>query len=236
MTDMRYMDHLEVVAADAVGLIREKTGTYGDSWKRRGGPGAWFTIVRPIDRLEGIAAKFGGDIFEAVRHHPSGDDGTALACVRDIMNYCILIEAHARAALGVGPHGPARKAEPERCECCKAVIVPERRWQFSERQDIAFCSEGCGEHFFGEVRAALPRHRPGTPEDGGHHALEPAGEVTQDTAGAGGSAGRASAGDRLEAFRVEVAGLAEEYGLPAEFRTTALGNMVVVEIDLRKLR
>jgi hypothetical protein len=66
MTDMRYMDHLDVVAADAVGLIREKTSTYGDSWKRRGGPGAWFTTVRPIDRLEGIMARHGGDIFAAI--------------------------------------------------------------------------------------------------------------------------------------------------------------------------
>lgn len=99
--DMEYMNYLDVTVLDAVTLIRSKTRTYGDSWKRRGGPGAWFTTVRPWDRLEGIVASHGGDIFTAVEADPTGQDGSALACVRDLMNYCILIESHARARLGV---------------------------------------------------------------------------------------------------------------------------------------
>jgi len=139
---MRYMSHLDVVAADAVGLIRLKTETYGDSWKRRGGPGAWFTVVRPLDRLEGIVSRHGGDIFAAIEADPTGQDGSALACVRDVMNYMILIEAHARAALGVGPHGPARRAE-------EPLDLAPYAWPAEEDP------------------------RPGTPDDGGHHALQP---------------------------------------------------------------
>lgn len=94
MADMRYMDKLETICQRAVALIREKTRTYGDSWKRRGGRGAWFTLVRPWDRLEKIVEAHGGDIFAAVAADPSGADGSALACVRDLMNYLLLVEAH----------------------------------------------------------------------------------------------------------------------------------------------
>lgn len=104
---MRYMEEFGNVTRDAVGLLQLKSQTYGDSWKRRGGPGAWFTVVRPLDRLEGIVARHGGDIFAAIAADPSGQDGSALACVRDIMNYMILIESEARTSLGAGPHSPA---------------------------------------------------------------------------------------------------------------------------------
>jgi len=99
--DMRYMDHLQRVALDAVNLIRTKTLTYGDSWKRRGGQGAWFTLVRPWDRLEKIVAeRHQGDIFAAMAADPSAADGSALACVRDMMNYLLLCDAHHRASQG----------------------------------------------------------------------------------------------------------------------------------------
>lgn len=102
---MAYMGRLDTVVREAVALIRLKTQTYSDSWKKRGGTGAWFTIVRPWDRLEGIVARHGGDIFAAIEADPTGQDGSALACVRDLMNYMILVEAHARAELGV-PDAP----------------------------------------------------------------------------------------------------------------------------------
>ena len=113
MPDMRYMDQLEGVVADMVALLRLKTETYGDSWKRRGGPGAWFTTVRPWDRLEGILGKFGGDVFAAIALKPGGEDGTALACVRDVMAYMILIEAEARVNLGVAGHTRTEEKEEE---------------------------------------------------------------------------------------------------------------------------
>ena len=92
---MGYMDNLEHVALAGVELIHRKTETYGDSWKRRGGAGAWFTTVRPWDRLEGIVARHEGNVLAAIAADLTGADGSALACVRDIRNYLTLIEAEA---------------------------------------------------------------------------------------------------------------------------------------------
>lgn len=94
---MAYMTWLHSVADQAVSLITSKTRTYGDSWKRRGGRGAWFTLVRPWDRLERIVEAHGGDVLAACRADTSGDDGTALACVRDVMCYLILVAAEIEA-------------------------------------------------------------------------------------------------------------------------------------------
>ena len=113
MTDMRYMNWLDRVVGDAVALIRKKTETYGDSWKRRGGAGAWFTTVRPWDRLEKILEKHDGNIFAALAADPSGQDGSALACVRDTMNYLILIEAHHRALMNNHLDAPLKAGTPE---------------------------------------------------------------------------------------------------------------------------
>jgi hypothetical protein len=93
LTDMTYLEHLTPVTDAGNVIIREKTLTYGASWKRRGGAGAWFTMVRPWDRLERIVEGQRGDIFEAIRIRPEGEDGSALACVRDLRNYLTLTEA-----------------------------------------------------------------------------------------------------------------------------------------------
>jgi hypothetical protein len=235
---MRYMDELDNVVTDAVGLIRHKTATYGDSWKRRGGPGAWFTTVRPWDRLEKIVEHHAGNVFDAIRDDPEGHDGSALACVRDIMNYLILIEAHARVVLGVGRHGPARKAALV-CDNCGNEYPPEAQWVDVRNQDKRFCGEVCCRRYHAESEPS--------PASGSHHALgeearldamERAGEVTEDTRRAGGSAGRRNRrnpGDRLEAFRVGMLALAEEHEVPVECRTSALGEMLCIDIDLRKI-
>lgn len=101
--ELAYMNFLNDVAEEGNDLIREKTKTYGASWKKRGGAGAWFTTVRPWDRLEHIVAAYGGDVFMAIAADPSGSDGSALACIRDIRNYLTLIEAETRATGLVSP-------------------------------------------------------------------------------------------------------------------------------------
>lgn len=92
---MGYMRNIGLVAIAGVELIKSKTKTYGDSWKRRGGAGAWFTTVRPWDRLETIVSAHGGDVLAAVAADLAGADGSALACIRDVRNYLTLIEAEA---------------------------------------------------------------------------------------------------------------------------------------------
>jgi hypothetical protein len=83
----------DIVQADT-DYVRAKDKQYDSSWKRRGGVGAYFTIVRPWDRLENFAKAQGYDLFAAMQNDPlHGPDGTALACVRDMRRYLLLLEA-----------------------------------------------------------------------------------------------------------------------------------------------
>lgn len=89
-----YLQHLRAVAQAGNDLITRKTLTYKDSWKARGGRGAWYTLVRPMDRLQAIVeGKHQGDIFGAVAAGADGGDGTALDALRDLRNYLNLVEA-----------------------------------------------------------------------------------------------------------------------------------------------
>ncbi len=108
MTDMRHMGYLEAVAAGDVAVLREKEATYQGSWKRRGGVGAFMMLARKWDRLEMICGST-YDIFsiiggqcdaERAMKNPPGSDGTALAEVRDLRRYLLLVEAE-MAARGV---------------------------------------------------------------------------------------------------------------------------------------
>ena len=49
---MSYLDELENVSAIDVQALNEAQFSYGDSWKRRGGVGAFMMLARKWDRLE----------------------------------------------------------------------------------------------------------------------------------------------------------------------------------------
>ena len=51
------------VANADVKTLEEKGRTYGDSWKRRGGVGAFMMLARKWDRIENQASKLNYDIF-----------------------------------------------------------------------------------------------------------------------------------------------------------------------------
>jgi len=65
--------------------------SYGNSWKRRGGVGAFMMLARKWDRLENQAQRFSYDIFAAIAtdQRPEGiiDD------IRDLRRYLVLVEA-----------------------------------------------------------------------------------------------------------------------------------------------
>lgn len=75
-------------------LLVQKNEAYGDSWKKRGGRGAWFTIVRPWDRLEQMVIRNEDDIFLAGLDLPEtwGTESDILDSLRDIRNYFFLVE------------------------------------------------------------------------------------------------------------------------------------------------
>ena len=65
--------------------------SYGDSWKQRGGVGAFMMLARKWDRLEKQTKKFKWDIFQAA-HEDKRDEGI-IDDIRDLRRYLLLVEA-----------------------------------------------------------------------------------------------------------------------------------------------
>ena len=81
----------DVAQNDLEALKRAET-SYGDSWKRRGGVGAFMMLARKFDRIEHQAQKHGWDIFEAGEAF-KGEAGL-LDDIRDLRRYLLLTEEH----------------------------------------------------------------------------------------------------------------------------------------------
>jgi len=96
MTEKSFEVSLEEVAVrDVEGLMQARI-EYGESWKKRGGCGAYFTIVRPLDRLDILCARPASngvpfDIFQHCLDSPNGDEGV-LNALRDLRRYLLLVE------------------------------------------------------------------------------------------------------------------------------------------------
>jgi len=84
----------EIASEDAKGLT-EAFKSYGPSWKKRGGIGAFMMLARKWDRLEVRLQKVGYDIFRGIasdeRREGLIDD------IRDLRRYLLLVEAEMRA-------------------------------------------------------------------------------------------------------------------------------------------
>lgn len=99
------------IATDLASFIAKRDAHYKASWKQRGGIGAYFTIVRPMDRFHAIAcekaykensagdglvtAAVAHDIFGIIEAEDAAGklyaDGTLSACVKDLAAYMLLI-------------------------------------------------------------------------------------------------------------------------------------------------
>jgi hypothetical protein len=86
-------------ATDAEVLL-EAEKHYGDSWKKRGGTGAFMMLARKWDRLELQVAAHKYDIFEAISQDNRAEG--IIDDLRDLRRYLTLVEAH-MAALGHTP-------------------------------------------------------------------------------------------------------------------------------------
>lgn len=98
--DTRYRQHIKSITdEDARGLI-EKDLEYGASWKKRGGVGAYFTMIRKVDRLNTQIPhkKHGYDIFAALMEPDVGAESLIDTC-RDLRRYLTLIEAEVAVRL-----------------------------------------------------------------------------------------------------------------------------------------
>lgn len=78
---------LQTIAMGICETVEEKGKAYGDSWKARGGAGAFMVMARKWDRIENICKANGYNIFNALNANEGGiqDD------VQDLIGYLLLI-------------------------------------------------------------------------------------------------------------------------------------------------
>lgn len=93
MSDITKSDALFIYRMTAVSeqdrkVLLEKNRDYGESWKKRGGVGAYMMLARKWDRIENLAKDAGFDIFELYRRNP----GDVRDDIKDLRRYLILVE------------------------------------------------------------------------------------------------------------------------------------------------
>lgn len=96
-----HMSKIEQVAMSDVATLTQKERTYGGSWKKRGGVGAFMMLARKMDRIENIAQQHSYDVFSAVAAGGmEGEDGSMIAEIRDLRCYLNLVEAEMLTRFG----------------------------------------------------------------------------------------------------------------------------------------
>lgn len=95
--------------------LMEAEKSYGDSWCKRGGVGAFMMLARKWDRIEQQCKEHGYDIFEAMR---LTDPNTGLADdVRDLRRYLLLVEQYMRGDIPENTDLDLSVEDPA-IECC----------------------------------------------------------------------------------------------------------------------
>lgn len=112
---MSHYDLWKAIGQTDADSLLESEKHYGDSWKKRGGTGAFMMLARKWDRLELQAASHKYDIFEALSKDTRAEG--IIDDLRDLRRYLLLVEAHL-AASGVQPgqvcKGAATPTPPRR--------------------------------------------------------------------------------------------------------------------------
>lgn len=87
MTDFKRMQEL---ASKIVSTVKEKDASYGSSWRRRGGVGAFMMLARKWDRIENIVKGVGWDVFAALGENK----GDVRDDIDDLIGYLLLVREH----------------------------------------------------------------------------------------------------------------------------------------------
>ena len=92
---------LKIIANDDVEVLREKGKAYGNSWRKRGGPGAFMMLARKWDRIENQMEAAGYDIFEPLlqKEMSAATTDGLLDDIRDLRRYLLLVEGHVMDSL-----------------------------------------------------------------------------------------------------------------------------------------
>ena len=75
-----------------VAKLKHAQESYGDSWRSRGGVGAFMMLARKWDRIENQVSKDGYDIFKTINNDPSRSG--ILDDIRDLRRYLLLVEGY----------------------------------------------------------------------------------------------------------------------------------------------
>ena len=79
------------IAHEDVQKLHEAEKSYGNSWKQRGGVGAFMMLARKWDRIENQTQREKYDIFQTIRID-SREEGV-IDDIRDLRRYLLLVEA-----------------------------------------------------------------------------------------------------------------------------------------------
>jgi len=118
---------IEEIAYYDAEALEQAQKSYGNSWKKRGGVGAFMMLARKWDRLENQVKKFNYDIFEAIYDDPSPEG--IVDDIGDLRRYLFLVEAEIRRELVGGDLNTPQKS-------------PERKKKSSEGSPLGTPMEG----------------------------------------------------------------------------------------------
>ena len=166
-----YTDHLPTIAVEDARFLAERDRSYGSSWKKRGGVGAFMMLARKMDRLDELVKNLGSqanptpyDVFAGIEQKPKGEDGSVLAEVRDLRRYLLLVEAE------MVERGVVELPKPRQVAAPQTVIqgIGGGGGKFSGSLTIDLGKEGAGGpgRFFGNVPPGAPSVPVG---DSSHH-------------------------------------------------------------------
>ena len=85
------LQEVSVVANEDVKKLHEAEKSYGDSWKQRGGVGAFMMLARKWDRLEKQVVETQFDVFAAAEKDQRVEG--VIDDIRDLRRYLLLVEA-----------------------------------------------------------------------------------------------------------------------------------------------
>lgn len=119
---MENYERIREIALSDVTILEEKGQTYGDSWKKRGGIGAFMQLARKWDRIENICTSMNYDVFAAGRVNM----GDILDDIGDLRRYLLLVQAEVYARNTVAPApSPFQPVAPQ-----TAQLHPEMQSRF----------------------------------------------------------------------------------------------------------
>jgi len=84
-------DKIKNLTEEDIECLKNAEVSYGDSWRKRGGIGAFMMLARKWDRIENQTNKQGYDMFAAI--FADTTDTGLLDDIRDLRRYLLLVES-----------------------------------------------------------------------------------------------------------------------------------------------